>query len=72
MDSLINPNVSAKLMRNYKTNGVQVLVSQLTVTVSKDILDDMHHMITCVNVGLSVNNNRTLHMPEDGMTLYSL
>ena len=69
--SRINPEVSASLMMNYEINGVRVLMSQLIVTVSEDILDDMHHVITCLNIGLDVNDNRTLHMPEDGMIFYS-
>lgn len=68
--SRINPEVSASLMMNYEINGVRVLMSQLIVTVSEDILDDMHHVITCLNIGLDVNDNRTLHMPEDGICSY--
>ena len=64
--SLRSPDVSASLTMNYETNGVRVLVSQLTVTVSEDIVDDMHHIITCVNVGLGISDNRTLHMAQDG------
>lgn len=58
----INPAVSANLMMNYETNGVRVLMSQLNVTVSEDILSDPQHDITCVNVGLSRNEVHTLRM----------
>ena len=72
MNSDVNPDVTASLMMNYEINGVRVLMSQLIITVSEDIKDDMRHMIICVNVGLGVSDNRTLHMAQDGIKLYSL
>ena len=62
--------VSASLMINYVTNGVRVLRSALNITVSEDIVDDIYHVITCVNVGHNAAESRTLQLARDGMLLY--
>ena len=68
-DSAINPNVSARLIVNNVINGVRVLKSELSIVVSPDILDDICHLITCINVGLDTQNDCALHMAQDhGMT----
>lgn len=66
---VINNNVSANLVMNYATNGVRVLRSVLNITVSKDIKNDIPHMITCVNVGHNTMESRTLQLAQDGMSL---
>ena len=69
--SPINPNISARLIRNYVINEVRVLRSELRIVVSPAILDDINHMITCVNIGFNTKDNFTLYLAQDGMTLHS-
>ena len=69
LESVINPNVSARLIMNYETNEVRVLRSELNVVVSPDILDDIHHLVKCINIDLATENNFTLKLAFDGMTL---
>lgn len=59
--STSNPNTSAVLTRSFERNGVNVIISNLTITVSSDI--DRHgHNITCINVGIGTRNTTTIRL----------